>query len=124
MYVNGNLVSSMTTTIRAFGALDPTQNPGLGIGNVQSATYNEWFDGFIDEVRISDQALSGNQLLVREPSTLSVLCGVGLVVLSGARVKRRSRGGARSALAHSDKSQAEQSQSRGLWYQSGEDRVP
>jgi hypothetical protein len=63
LYLNGNLVATGTTAIRPYAFLDASQNPGLGIGNVQSSNYNEWFDGYIDEVRISNQALLPNQLL-------------------------------------------------------------
>jgi hypothetical protein len=63
LYINRALVATTTTTIRPFGALDPTQNPGLGIGDVQSANYAEYFNGLIDEVRISNAALTPAQLL-------------------------------------------------------------
>jgi beta-galactosidase len=91
MYINGNLAATTTTTIRPFGALDPTQKPGLGIGNVQSATYNEYFNGTIDEVRISDQALSGNELLVPEPGPLSILLNAIGFMLSKRGERRRVR---------------------------------
>ena len=58
LYINGTLVASTTTTVRPFATLDPAETPGLGIGNVESSNYNEYFNGLIDEVRISDQALA------------------------------------------------------------------
>ena len=63
LYINGSLAKSLVTSIRPFASLDATANPGLGIGNLQSATYSEYFNGLIDEVRLSDQALSPSQLL-------------------------------------------------------------
>ena len=57
LYENGALVATTTTSIRPFASLDSNKEPGLGIGNVE-ASDNEYFDGYIDEVRISDQALS------------------------------------------------------------------
>jgi hypothetical protein len=53
LYVNGQLKTQTTTTVRPLGALTGS-NPGLGIGNVESATYSEFFNGLIDEVRISN----------------------------------------------------------------------
>jgi hypothetical protein len=63
LYINGTLVASTTTMYRSFGALDPDYTPGLGIGNVQSANYEEGFNGIIDEVRISNVALKPSQFL-------------------------------------------------------------
>ena len=74
-YLDGALVSSTITAIRPFAQLDPNYAPGLGIGNVQSDNYNEYLNGLIDEVRISDQALTPDQFLnaVPEPSTLTLI---------------------------------------------------
>ena len=63
LYVNGVLQNSTSTNVRPFAQLDVTQKPGIGIGNIQSGTYGEWFNGLIDEARISNQALSPNQFL-------------------------------------------------------------
>jgi hypothetical protein len=63
LYINGQEVASTNTTLRAFGRLDPSQSPGLGIGNTQSPSYGEYFDGVITEVRISDVALEPRQFL-------------------------------------------------------------
>jgi len=57
LYIDNVLAASTTTSVRPFAALDPSENPGLGIGDVQSDNYQEHFDGLIDEVRISDAAL-------------------------------------------------------------------
>ena len=97
LYIDGVLADSTTTSIRPFGALDPTQNPGLGIGNVQSSNYGEYFDGLIDEVRLSDQALAPSAFLdaapTPEPSTIAIL-GAGAIgpviyVLRRRRQRRR-----------------------------------
>jgi hypothetical protein len=55
LYENGYLVGRKVTNIRPFGALDPTQNPGVGIGNHSgqpSSTQHQPFNGLIDEVKI------------------------------------------------------------------------
>lgn len=92
LYENGSLVGSVTTTVRPYATLDPTASPGLGIGNVQSASYNQYFDGLIDEVRIADQALTPDQFLdagsVPEPATAAL--GAGLM-LWATRISRRRR---------------------------------
>ena len=62
LYLDGNLVASTNTSVRPYGTLLGL-NPGLGIGNVQSANYAEYFKGFIDEVRVSDTALLPTQFL-------------------------------------------------------------
>lgn len=62
LYLDGNLVAATNTTVRPY-ALLRGRNPGLGIGNVQSAHYAEYFNGYIDEVRISDAALAPGQFL-------------------------------------------------------------
>jgi hypothetical protein len=84
VWVDGVMANSLTTTVRPFATLDPGSTPGIGIGNVQSPNYNQYFDGFIDEVRISDQALAPTDFLP-EPSVMFVgLCGL-LAVRLGAR---------------------------------------
>ncbi len=62
LYIDGSLVATNVTSIRPYAALTGP-NPGLGIGNTQSANYSEYFPGLIDEVRISNQALSPSQFL-------------------------------------------------------------
>ena len=58
VWVNGVMADSTITTVRPFATLAPGSNPGLGIGNVESANYNQYFDGLIDgDSRMSDQAL-------------------------------------------------------------------
>lgn len=54
VYINGVLAGSTTTSIRPFATLDPTENPGIGIGNVQSANYSFYFDGLIEEIKAYD----------------------------------------------------------------------
>jgi hypothetical protein len=63
LYINGVQRASGVTSVRPLGPLDANSNPGLGIGNIQSGNYDEHFNGLIDEVRISDQALPASQLL-------------------------------------------------------------
>ncbi|MDB5324467.1 MAG: Immunoglobulin I-set domain protein [Phycisphaerales bacterium] len=85
IYVNDVLQATTTTTVRPFGTLDSSQSPGLAIGNLQSGNYGDAskFHGLIDEVRISDQALSSSQLLqtTPEPTVLSLtsICVFGVL---------------------------------------------
>jgi hypothetical protein len=72
VYVNGVLGASTVTTERPLAQLDVNSNPGLGIGNVPSSNYVEYFNGLIDEVRLSDQALAPNQFLNARP-TVSII---------------------------------------------------
>jgi hypothetical protein len=62
LYIDGALVAQTNTTKRPFGPLIGA-NPGLGIGDLQSTIEAEYFNGLIDEVRISDVALSPSQFL-------------------------------------------------------------
>ncbi len=83
LYINGQLVNSVVTGVRPFGPLDPTELPGLGIGDVQSPNFGESFNGLIDEVRMSDQALTPSQFLdaVPEPSSAISLTCLGAAAL-------------------------------------------
>jgi hypothetical protein len=94
LYVNGVLAASTTTSIRPFADLDPTGSPGLGIGGLQSDNpflNKTYFNGLIDEVRISDVALPPSSLLVPEPSL--GLIGLVLVCMAGGHPTRRPRAG-------------------------------
>ena len=47
LYVNGALAAQTTTDVRPFANLDPTQEPGVGIGNSNALdNYNVPFNGF------------------------------------------------------------------------------
>jgi len=91
LYFDGVLVDSITTSLRPFASLDPTQNPGLSIGGYPDNHYGP-FNGLIDEVRISDRALSPDEFLnaapVPEPaSAVVLLMGVAGLALRKRRVK-------------------------------------
>jgi hypothetical protein len=62
LFIDGVEVASRTTATRPLGPLDASQIPGVGIGNVETAL-PEFFNGLIDEVRISDVALAPDQFL-------------------------------------------------------------
>ena len=88
LYVDGVLADSRVTTFRPLGPLDPASNPGIGIGHTQSGNFNQGFAGLIDEVRISDRALSPTEF-IPEPSSLAWAGFAGLLL---ARRARRGRG--------------------------------
>lgn len=83
LYVDGILKKSLVTAYRPYALLNSSANPGLGIGTIQS--FSQRFDGFIDEVRISDMALSPSGFLmnqsVPEPISIASWGGFGLVGL-------------------------------------------
>ncbi len=55
--LDGQAAEQITTTVRPFADLDPTQNPGVAIGNLQDpAQINEPFHGLIDEVKVYNVA--------------------------------------------------------------------
>ncbi len=62
LYQNGVLAAQASTAIRPFAALDPTQNPAVGIGNANS-TYNAVFTGLIDDLKLYDHALAASDVL-------------------------------------------------------------
>ena len=64
LYENGAVVAQTTTTVRPFGALDPTQEPGVGIGNSNALdNYNVPFNGLIDELSVYNRALTPSEVL-------------------------------------------------------------
>jgi len=62
LYTNGVLAAQLATTIRPFGALQPDQSPGMGIGNVNDGGNNFPFIGDIDEVGLYDRALPADEI--------------------------------------------------------------
>jgi hypothetical protein len=85
LYVDGVLQKSTTTSIRPLATLDSQTNPGLGIGTIQSFTQR--FNGFIDEVRVSNEALPPSSFLINQPVpepssiTLFTLFGAGMCLV-------------------------------------------
>jgi len=64
LYENGAVVAQTTTTVRPFGALDPTQEPGVGIGNSNALdNYDVPFNGLIDELTVYNRALTPGEVL-------------------------------------------------------------
>jgi len=62
IYMDGVLLARTNTSVRPFLALDPSQVPGIGIGNVQDF-YDFPFNGGIDEVVLYNRALSTAEVL-------------------------------------------------------------
>jgi hypothetical protein len=64
LYENGAVVAQTVTTIRPFGSLDPTQQPGVGIGNSNAlSNYDVPFNGLIDELSVYNRALTAGEVL-------------------------------------------------------------
>ena len=63
LFVNGNMVTSTTTSVRPLATLDPAHAAGLGIGGDQDGQYALYFHGWLDGVRLSDTALDPSQFL-------------------------------------------------------------
>src|SRR5258706_1764805 len=62
VYINGALVAENFTLVRPFGALIPSADPGLSIGNVTPG-YDFPFRGGIDEVVLYSRALSADEMI-------------------------------------------------------------
>ena len=58
LYLNGTLIASNYTTISPYGALDPSLNPGVDIGERCRFDWTEPFAGFMDEVTVYGRALT------------------------------------------------------------------
>ncbi|HVC97874.1 MAG TPA: choice-of-anchor Q domain-containing protein, partial [Pirellulales bacterium] len=71
LYIDGVERASTATSIRPFGPLNAADVPGLGIGSTEW-TDNEYFHGLIDEVRLSNVALSPDQLIGATPANTVV----------------------------------------------------
>src|SRR5262249_7764155 len=64
LYVNGALAAQTTTDVRPFANLDPTQHPGVGIGNSNALdNYDVPFNGLIDELSTYNRALTPGEVL-------------------------------------------------------------
>jgi hypothetical protein len=63
IYINGVLAAQTNTPLRPFGALDPSLEPSLGIGNVGTACWDYVpFNGAIDEISLYSRALSAGEI--------------------------------------------------------------
>ena len=77
LYVDGALAATSATTVRPFGDLDPSANPGIGIGNIQGlplSIYSSPFHGLIDELRVYSRALSANEIKTIADAGVLGLC--------------------------------------------------
>jgi concanavalin A-like lectin/glucanase superfamily protein/PEP-CTERM motif-containing protein len=93
LYINGTLATSISTSATPLVLLDPTMEPGIGVGGHPSSFFNDFmsFDGLIDEVKLSDSALTPDQFLnahatVPEPASFGMLA-----IFAGALAVRRRR---------------------------------
>ncbi len=70
LYCDGKCVGSVVTDLRPMtqvrSSADPTSRDGfsVGIGNIQSASYHEGFNGLICEARIASRALNPDEMLM------------------------------------------------------------
>jgi hypothetical protein len=63
LYENGAVVAQTVTPFRPFGPLDPTQEPGVGIGNSNALdNYDIPFNGLIDELSVYNRALTAGEV--------------------------------------------------------------
>jgi hypothetical protein len=65
IYVNGVVAAETTTTVRPFGDLDPTSNPGIAIGNhsgYPTSPHNYPLNGRIDELSVYSRALTEEEV--------------------------------------------------------------
>ena len=64
VYLDGNLAAESFTSVRPFGDLDPASKPGVGIGNHGGfgSIHNFPFHGLIDELKLYDVALTGDEV--------------------------------------------------------------
>jgi hypothetical protein len=79
LYENGTVVAYGVTPNRPFRDLDPTQNPGVGIGNSNyQSNYNVPFNGLIDELSVYNRALTPSEVLgiVKAGSSGKVLSSI------------------------------------------------
>ncbi len=65
LYINGVLSAQTQTSIRPISRLEPSAHPSIGIGNVGGKFYSMPYNGFIDEVRIYNRALSADEVVKR-----------------------------------------------------------
>jgi hypothetical protein len=73
LYVDGSLAASAVTSRRPLAALQPGANPGVAIGGPTTPHVPlEYFHGLIDEVRLSDEALTPSGFLNAAPRSSHV----------------------------------------------------
>lgn len=71
LFINGQLVDMLNTDRRPFAILDPTRNPGIGIGSRQDGG-DDFFHGLISDVRIHNSAIAVPEPSVCFPLALAV----------------------------------------------------
>ncbi len=77
IFIDGVETVHTITTIRPMANLDPSLNPGVAIGNLQSTTWSQAFGGLIDEVRLKNSAELTSVEPIPEPSTYCIISLLG-----------------------------------------------
>jgi hypothetical protein len=93
LYIDGGLVAEKTTSVVPLLALDPSQVPGLGLGNVQDL-YDFPLIGSLDEVVLYNRALTPAEVTVLatvpEPTSAALLiCGLGALAVRNLRSRKQ-----------------------------------
>jgi hypothetical protein len=93
IFIDGIETVHTITTIRPMANLDPSLNPGVAIGNIQSATWSEAFGGLIDEVRLKNSAELTPVEPIPEPSTFCITLLMGALPAVRRRKNKAVLGG-------------------------------
>lgn len=73
LYIDGSLAAQTLTSVRPFGPLDPTKNPGLAIGNLAHSNLTfDSFNGLIDELSIYNRTLAASEIQAIQSAGIAI----------------------------------------------------